>query len=68
VWQWAADWFSDNYYATSPASNPSGPASGSAKVLRGGTWDIDAKGVRSSVRLPFPPDSSFNEFGFRCAH
>ena len=41
VWQWCADWYG-SYDAASPAANPSGPASGTDRVLRGGSWDGDA--------------------------
>ena len=38
VWQWCADWFSQDYYRESPSIDPTGPPSGSDHVLRGGTW------------------------------
>ena len=38
VWEWVADWYGSTYYASSPPSNPPGPASGSYRVLRGGSW------------------------------
>ena len=45
VWQFVNDWYSSTYYSTSPASNPQGPATGSAmpdgkqyKGMRGGCW------------------------------
>ena len=36
VWQWCADWFSEDYYEQSPPSDPTGPTAGSARVCRGG--------------------------------
>ncbi len=36
VWQWVADWYDHRYYAHSPSKNPTGPSTGTAKVLRGG--------------------------------
>ena len=64
VWEWVADWYGETYYRNSPASNPTGPATGSLRVARGGSWsDIDFL-ARSSNRGAF--DSRSN-IGFRCA-
>jgi len=38
AWEWCADWHSDTYYAESPINDPQGPADGSVKVRRGGSW------------------------------
>jgi formylglycine-generating enzyme required for sulfatase activity len=38
VWEWVADRFQSNYYSSSPTDNPTGPASGDYRVLRGGGW------------------------------
>jgi formylglycine-generating enzyme len=38
VWEWTADWHDEQYYAHSPVDNPQGPADGSVKVRRGGSW------------------------------
>jgi formylglycine-generating enzyme required for sulfatase activity len=38
VWQWCADWYDKDYYDNSPAKDPSGPANGADRVLRGGSW------------------------------
>ena len=38
VWEWTADWHDDGYYARSPVDDPQGPADGSVKVRRGGSW------------------------------
>ena len=38
VWEWCNDWYSSSYYASSPGSNPTGPVSGTYRVLRGGCW------------------------------
>jgi len=39
VWECCADWYDSEYYAQSPKSNPTGPSSGSHRVLRGGSWN-----------------------------
>ena len=35
VWEWVADWYDASYYASSSSTNPTGPASGGTRVLRG---------------------------------
>jgi formylglycine-generating enzyme required for sulfatase activity len=39
VWEWCQDWSQDNYYASSPASDPTGPMRGEKRILRGGAFD-----------------------------
>ncbi|QRR32376.1 formylglycine-generating enzyme family protein [Hydrogenophaga sp. YM1] len=38
VWEWVSDWYGEDYYARSPPDDPKGPADGSVKVRRGGSW------------------------------
>ena len=67
VWEWVNDWYGPAYYASSPASNPKGPSSGTLRVLRGGSWNNNENGMRSAVRVWNIPSLSYNYFGFRCA-
>ncbi len=67
VWEWVADWYAADYYASSPATNPSGPASGDGRVLRGGSWNNESTVVRSAFRSGFNPDVRGGSSGFRCA-
>ena len=39
AWQWCSDWYQPGYYAVSPMDDPTGPDSGSDRVLRGGCWE-----------------------------
>lgn len=67
VWQWCADWYDVGYYAHSPADNPTGPANGSARVLRGGCWfSSGPRPQRVAVRRPEGPSFRSDGFGFRC--
>ncbi len=50
VWEWCNDWYSDSYYSSSPLSNPTGPTSGTYRVLRGGTWSKPAYYCRVAYR------------------
>jgi formylglycine-generating enzyme required for sulfatase activity len=68
VSEWVADWFSASYYGSSPKRNPTGPNSGDAKILRGGSWDVDIyDNARSAYRTYCPPDCGLSDIGFRCA-
>lgn len=67
VWEWVNDRYGENYYASSPSSNPAGPDSGGSFVLRGGSWNDLASSVRSSDRYRYFPAYSDDDFGFRCA-
>ena len=68
VWEWCSDWYDENYYQNSPKKNPTGPAAGTYRVLRGGSWDFLANGYRSAVRYGYSPDDYWSrDVGFRCA-
>jgi formylglycine-generating enzyme required for sulfatase activity len=66
VWEWVSDWYAEDYYETSPGSNPSGPESGSLKALRGGGWNFTWQFVRVANRYGYGPHYSRHYFGFRC--
>ena len=66
VWEWVNDWYSGTYYASSPSTNPPGPATGADRVLRGGSW-FNVTLLRSSYRGSFAPGDTFGNFGFRVA-
>ena len=65
VWEWCADWFDEAYYASSPQKDPPGPAGGTLRILRGGSWDDVARNLRASVRNGLVPDVRYDDFGFR---
>ncbi len=67
VWEWVNDWYDQNYYQNSPPQDPSGPTSGQARVLRGGSWVVIPWFVRVSVRGRFNPASWLDDNGVRCA-
>jgi formylglycine-generating enzyme required for sulfatase activity len=67
VWEWVADWYGDNYYASSPRNNPKGPSSGQYRVLRGGSWGNGQFNVRASYRDGDFPDYRNDYVGLRCA-
>ena len=67
VWEWVNDWFSDTYYASSPSTNPAGPAAEQYRVIRGGSWNSNPFNMRASYRFWAFPDDRGNSAGFRCA-
>ena len=66
VWEWCYDWYAATYYATSPASDPTGPTSGTTRVQRGGSWFRPADGSRSAIRNQHAPGDRNPNDGFRC--
>jgi formylglycine-generating enzyme required for sulfatase activity len=69
VWEWVSDWFDQSYYQNSPSQDPTGPASGQTRVVRGGSWFyLVPRNVRVSDRVNYLPGYRFNDgLGFRCS-
>lgn len=65
VWEWCQDWYGS--YGGGSQTDPSGPSSGSRRVLRGGSWNDSARYCRVSSRNDFNPDYGFSNYGFRLA-
>jgi formylglycine-generating enzyme required for sulfatase activity len=63
--EWCADWYSDTYYSVSPATDPTGPSSGSSRVWRGGRWFCFAFNLRSAVRFRGEPGNRIRDLGLR---
>jgi formylglycine-generating enzyme required for sulfatase activity len=69
VWEWVADWYDVDYYGTlaDGVVNPTGPASGEYRVLRGGSWDYPHSGIyRGAIRDNRIPLNRTYYLGFRC--
>ena len=64
-----SEWTADNYKAAYPTSNPvvdpTGPASGSNRVERGGSWLYGGTPLRSAKRGSRTPSLRSASFGFR---
>ena len=67
VWEWCQDWFDRSYYSYSPTVNPTGPASGSKRVTRGGSWHHYDGNCRVSCRNAGTMDGTWYDQGFRLA-
>lgn len=75
VWEWTRDWFQSDYYRHSPSQNPLGPqliekkessAQAASRVLRGGSWYVGSRFLRTSVRRRRPPEEKGASCGMRC--
>jgi formylglycine-generating enzyme required for sulfatase activity len=65
VWEFCQDWYGD--YGSLAQTNPTGPSTGSHRVLRGGSWNDHANYCRASSRFTLVPNWRDGYFGFRVA-
>ncbi len=64
AWEWAADWYGG--YSGGAATDPTGPASGENRVVRGGGWFNLSRYARASYRFIYRPRDRNLYLGFRC--
>jgi len=69
AYEWVNDWYKSDYYSESPTHDPAGPASGTSRVMRGGSWTAPTFYLRMADRgrVYIPPFSVEDHVGFRCA-
>jgi formylglycine-generating enzyme required for sulfatase activity len=68
TWEWISDWYGKDYYPNAPNRNPKGPASGSVRVLRGGSYlSGNTSNFRAANRNWHDPDDQLYNVSFRCA-
>ena len=60
VWEWCADW--SGRYPEDDETDPTGPKTGSSRVLRGGSFNVDPRGLRAAFRYVIHPEDP----GRRC--
>lgn len=65
VWEWCQDYW--GAYEAGACIDPTGAVSGTHRVLRGGSWDSDARLERAAYRLGLAPDDRDSSLGFRLA-
>jgi formylglycine-generating enzyme required for sulfatase activity len=65
--QWVSDWYGETSYGEAAARDPQGPAAGTMRVLRGGSWSSPAAACRAASRDWFFPEGRAETNGFRCA-
>lgn len=67
VWEWCNDWYQATYYTTSPPNDPTGPATGTLRVIRGGSWTSTQALCRTARRNSFTDSLPHDTLGFRLA-
>ncbi len=71
VWEWCQDWYGRAYYAAchkqGVVKDPQGPSTGEFRVIRGGSWNDEARFCRSAFRFRLGPVNRDVSLGFRCA-
>ncbi|MGB5685345.1 MAG: formylglycine-generating enzyme family protein [Candidatus Electrothrix sp.] len=67
VWEWCQDHWQEDLFSEEPQVDPQGPANGEFRVVRGGSWFLGGRGVRSAVRGKFTPHFRNSRIGFRIA-
>jgi formylglycine-generating enzyme required for sulfatase activity len=65
VHEWCADWYAGDYYADSPAWDPTGPADGERRASRGGSWRHHVRWSPPAARSSLPPLFRYSDYGFR---
>jgi len=65
VWEWCHDWFVEDLGAA-PVFNPSGPATGTSRALRGSSWVDEAGHLRAADRFGRAPELGTSNVGIRC--
>jgi formylglycine-generating enzyme required for sulfatase activity len=65
AWEWVSDSYDENYYATSPAQNPTGPEASAMRVRRGGSWHTWSLYARCSYRNINTQSSRYTLLGMR---
>jgi len=67
VREWCNDWYLDSYYRSGPSRNSTGPATGTARIVRGGAWGDSAFDARLARRNRDAPHLRYSNNGFRIA-
>jgi formylglycine-generating enzyme required for sulfatase activity len=63
VWEWTWDWYGE--YPSGTPADPAGPASGSSRVFRGGSWSGDPQFARVASRSNYSPGYRSDVLGVR---
>jgi len=67
MWEYCEDWYSPDFFASSPTQDPHGPKTGRARIVKGGSWDSRPTVLSASSRNFAYTGYREGDFGFRCA-
>ena len=67
LYEWVADWYDEAIYTPNSTIDPLGPAEGTVKVQRGGSYLNNPYRLRASFRTKSDPTEHAPNVGFRCA-
>ena len=67
VSEWVSDWYDPDWYDKSEQENPTGPLSGSEKVVRGSSFQTGLSEIHVAMRSGEFPQTYSPSIGFRCA-
>jgi len=67
VSEWVSDWYDEFYYREGEVTLPKGAEEGTAKVIRGGSWNDPPSAARTTKRMAIAPGRTDAIIGFRCA-
>jgi formylglycine-generating enzyme required for sulfatase activity len=67
VWEWCQDWYDPDYYKHSPQQDPPGPASGTTRIVRSGSWVLGPERCRAAFRGRYQPGDRHVNSGLRVA-
>lgn len=68
VAEWCSDWYRSEAYKDAAKDNPTGPADGDKRVVRGGSFRDPASSARSAARFGIRPTERFDKVGFRVVY
>ena len=66
TFEWVADWYASDYYASSPKENPQGPQSGTTRTIRSSSYASTAEQLSVTDRQTDDPQNHRADLGFRC--
>lgn len=66
VFEWVGDWYGESYYSEAPSADPTGPDSGTTRVVRGSSFETDPNQSETAIRHFLNPSNHRRDTGFRC--
>lgn len=66
AFEWVADWYAADYYASSPIGDPQGPSSGSGRSVRSSSYASEVDQIPVAIRSAEEPQNHRPDLSFRC--